>query len=814
LPVRPKGRKAAACLLCGKRTSGNAREFFLLEDENTGTIFSAVSSMIVKADKPREEEAVTNKTKKRWMGSMLAVAISAGGILPYNVLADEVKAPSQSTVQSVKTTKISREEAIRIAKEFMAIPEGYVNNQVELEDNKFIGRTFWRLSWGLERPEDDFGQVSVSVDAQDGTILNAYQWSKETERNSILPGKLNTDKLVKEANALINKYYAGYASQMKLSEESLESFKRGGTPYMENSLYFERHDNGIPVSEQGLRISYDKKGKLRSVEFTWNNIEFESDAGVKNRDEILRLVEQELEMELAYLPNMSRPGGKIELAYAPKLKASSDMYSVVPRLFIDARTGKQISAQDGKEIGTLPGLNQALSAVKTTPPSDRNLDEAGAMVKLKELGILKDSMQVQQKGYREESYPAKRKLWEIFMIENQGDRKNVRASLDAQTGELVSYVQYGMPYDAKMGNPDKIKVNINKQQAEKTAEAFVRKVLPGRLDTLYMMEAVPNYFDGDLNKVMNYNVSFVRKENGIRVVGEGATVTVDADTGDIIDYNMTWSKQTLPATTDVIKPEEAKKKTMAVLQAELRYSLFPPFGPAGANQVRKAKPVYIITAKTKGNFYDYNASYLDARTGEWKAYGQMPVNNAGQPVTDIAGHPFERELQEMVDANLLEAKDGKVNPDQKMTRGEALKVFYVAARQPYEHYGPQQEPFFTDVEENSELRQAADWAIQTRLLPREEKQLRPNEPATREFLAELIVRGLGYGKLAAKEGVFEAKFQDSTTIQKKGEAALVTLLRIMEPNANNQFEPGRQVTKAETAVAVYRYLQTKESFIE
>lgn len=752
--------------------------------------------------------------KKKWAGSMLAATIAAGGILPYNVLADEAKATPQASVQTVKTTKIDREEALRIAQEFMPVPAGYTNNQVEMEDNKYIGRTLWRLTWSMQQPGDDYGgQLSISVDAKDGTILNANHWTRESERNNLLPRKLDTTSLVNQANALINKHYAKYASQMKLSEDSLESFKRGSMPYMD-SLYFTRLQNGIPVTDQGLRISYDKKGEIRSVDFSWDDVQFESISNLKNKDEILHQVERELEMELAYLSNVSQPGGKIELAYAPKLKTSSDLYNVVPGFLIDAKTGKQISAIDGKELNASTDVNRPLSTAKTTPPSNVNIDEAQAIAKIKEFGILKNSMRVEQKGYREESHPVKRKVWEIYAVESEGERKQVRASLDAQTGELVNYSQYGMPYNEKIENPDKIKVNISRQQAEKTAEAFIKKALPGRLDKLYAVEATPNYYNGDTDKILNYNVSFVRKEDGIRVVGEGATVNVDADTGEITDYNMMWSSQALPALTNVIKPEEAKKKAMTLMEAELRYNLIPPYVAVGTGKVRKAKPVYVLAVKANGQPYDYGTSYLDARTGEWKTYGNLPVNNSGQSVSDIAGHPLQKELQNMVDDNLLEVKDGKLNPDQKLTRGEAVKVFYTAARQPYEYYGPGQESFFTDVDENSEIKQAAEWAVQNRLLPRNVKQLRPNDPATREFLAELIVRGLGYDKLAAKEGIFETKLQDEAAINKKGNAALVTRLQVMTPNDKNEFEPARQVTKAETAVAVYRYLQIKESFME
>ncbi|MED0678011.1 S-layer homology domain-containing protein [Aneurinibacillus thermoaerophilus] len=757
------------------------------------------------------------KKEKKWTSSLLAVSLIAGGILPYNVMAAEVKADSATPFvqsQPIKTAKISREEALRIAQTVISIPAGYRNDQVELENNKAIGRTLWHLSWNLGQPGDDYGHINILIDAQDGTILGMDRWSRDMERRNVLPGKIDTANLLTEAKAFVSKHYGAYANELKFDETSLDSFKRGVSG-MENTLVFTRQHDGIPVFDQGVRFTYDKRGKLQRLEFNWHNkLQFENNKGIKSEAEILQSVERDLELELAYLPNGSRPGGKIALAYAPKLKTSNDTYSVIPNFIIDAKTGKQLSMVDGKELTSASGLKSVLSTSPTSPPANMHLNEAGAIEKVKELGLVDKSLEIQQRSYREETSPYERKIWELFWQSKDGSDKHIYVSLDAQTGELISLNRYDTRYGMKMEKPEQVKVNVTAQQAEKTAEAFVRKVLPGRLSNLYTMEASPNYFGTDTNKIMSYDVSFVRKENGIRVVGEGATVTVDAETGEIVNYNMNWSKSELPDIGTIISPEQAKKKIISLLKAELGYYTFPPFFSLSADQIRKAKPVYQISIKTKGQTDDAGLSYLDAKTGEWKSDGIQKINDSTQPVTDIAGHPLQKELQEMVDANLLEVKDGKVNPDQKLTRGELLKVFYIAARQPYDYYNPQQDSFFSDVKEESEYRQAAEWALQNRLLSREDKMLRPNEPATREFLAELIVRGLGYDKLAAKEGVFESKFKDEAAIQKRGNAALVTRLHIMEANSKGEFEPARQVTKAEAAVAIYRYLQTKELFAD
>jgi hypothetical protein len=751
--------------------------------------------------------------KMKWTGSLLAVAIATGVMLPYNVLAQEVQASATVSAQASQATKITKEEAIQIAKSVISIPDTYTNSQVELENNKYLGRAVWRLYWNLDRPGDDYGSITVSIDANDGTIMNIDYWSREMERNNVLPAKLDTGKLLKEANDFIKKNYGKYANELKVDPDSLESFTRGNTPYMANSLYFARQHDGIPVNDQGLRIMYDKKGKLRGLHFNWDSLQFESRSGVKSEAEILREVGQSLELELAFLPNLSRPGGKIELAYAPKLKSVNDVYSVVPNLLIDAKTGKQISGMNGREVSSLPSVDTPLSKEKISVPEVK-LDEAGAIAKVKELGLEDSSMEIQQKNYREEGEPYKRNVWDIQWRGKDGLNKYMQTSFDAHTGELIGFYRYGMQYEMKMQDPQKIKVNVTADQAQKKAEAFVRKAAPGKLNKLYMVEAVPSYVNGDENKVISYEVSFVRKENGIRVVGEGVFVTVDAENGDITNYNMNWSKLDFPSANNVMKVEEAKEKVLSLLKADLRYNVFPAYNPIPTNQPRKAKPVYSLTVKAAGRPAEFgNTSYLDARTGEWKAYGNQVVNN-GQPVTDIAGHVWQKELQEMIDSNLLEVKDGKVNPDQKLARAELVQVLYIAAGQPYDFYVPQQSSFFNDVKDDSEYKTAVLWALQNRLLSREESSFRPNEPATREFLAELIVRGLGYGKLAAREGVFDTKFADEESIKKKGYAALVNRLNIMEINAKKQFEPNRQVTKAEAAVAVYRYLQAKESFME
>lgn len=762
---------------------------------------------------------MSRQKRRKQVGSVLAAVILAGGLLPYNVLAQEVKAEVSKATEMKATegnVQIKREQAIQRAKEILDIPSVYKEERVELESNQYIGRTVWNLSWSYQQSPQDYRGINISIDAEDGTIVSINRWSGADDRPGALPGKLSYNSTVSHAKALLAKYYGKYEGQLRLDPTSEESFRQNsGMPYAENVLYFERYQNGIPVSGQGLRISYDKKGVIRSLDFTWNKQLVFSGDQAKSKDEIMKSVTDKLEMEVAYLPNMERANGKMELAYVPSISAVDSVYSSLPYAAIDARTGKPLDINSGQEITVEAIAAEPLSRVSSSIPSNLNLDANQAVEKARQFLKLDDKMEIQNKSYREENVPHKRKIWDISWRSKDGTEKYASATIDAQTGELISANQYGMAYDMRMREGAVIAVNVDQKQARAKAEEFVRRALPGRLANLYTADVKPNLYNGDPNKLQGYTVSFARKENGVRVVGEGAFVGVDCETGDITSYYMSWSKLPLPKVESVISAEDAKKKVIGLLEAKLQYLAINLYGSMDNPKPQLAKLVYVISVKNRGSmpYYD-RPQYLDARTGELKQYGNQPVDNTGIPVQDIKGHALEKELQEMVDSNLIEVKNGKVNPDQKLTRGELVNLLKIMHRQPYDYYSNTANPTFTDVGEDNEYNGAVEWAIQQRLLKKEGEQFHPEAAATREFLSEIIVRGLGFDKLADMEEIFDAKFADASLIKRKGYAALVERLRIMNRNAKGEFGPNQQLTKAEAAVIVYRYLQIKDKINE
>ncbi|BAU29354.1 S-layer family protein [Aneurinibacillus soli] len=751
------------------------------------------------------------REQQRWTRVVIAGVILAGGMLPYNVMAQEVKADSASVSTARETdTAIKREQAIQKAKQIVSIPDSYKEERVELDTNNYTKRTQWNLSWQSNAPEEQ-GGITVSIDASDGTLVSIQRWSSQDGQASPLPPTWDYEKVIEDARSLVKKQYGSYASNLRLNAESEKQFRSNtGGQFFDQSLYFERIEDGVPVVNQGLRLSYDRKGNVRYLDFSWDKkLAFEK-GQVKSKEEILKNYTDKLQMEVAYLPNTDRPNGKVELAYVPSVQLTDSFYGTLPTAVIDARTGKPLDINTGLESGYTIQSATPLSSTSVSVPTNLKLDADQAIARARQMVQVDDKMEVQNKSYREETMPYKRKIWDISWQAKDGMSKYTGATVDAETGEVIRTNVYGMSYDMKMRENAAIKVNVTQQQAQAKAEEYVRRAVPGRLSSLYTASVTPNLYNNDPDKILNYSVTFMRKEKDVRVIGEGAWVTIDAETGDVTDYNLNGFKQPLPEIKNVISAQQAKEKVVGFLKAELNYLAPNPYNPSDGKNSRPAKLMYTIGLKDQQSPFPYMAQYMDARTGEWKVYGNQPVNNTGLPVQDIKGHALEKELQKIIEANLIEVKDGKLNPDQKLTRGELMNLVRSMHRYMYNYYPGVPNPTFSDVGEDSEYSQAVEWSVQQRLLKKEAMNFDPNGAATREFIAEIVVRGLGYDKLAEIDGVFDLPFADAASMKHKGYAALVKRLHIMNTDVRNEFEPERQVTKAEAAVILYRYLQVKD----
>ena len=185
-----------------------------------------------------------------------------------------------------------------------------------------------------------------------------------------------------------------------------------------------------------------------------------------------------------------------------------------------------------------------------------------------------------------------------------------------------------------------------------------------------------------------------------------------------------------------------------------------------ANGELKAKLVYSLIPKHMNR----EGFLLDAQTGQWRSVSSGEVISLDKVVvSDIEGHWGQQALQLMLDYQALDVKDGKVNPDDKIKRGELVKMLVIAMNGGNGgfYYGADRAASFADVSNGSKYFAYVENAVDRGLLD-VGAEFNPEATMNREEMAQLIVKALGYKTLAKYDGIFNESFRGCWEIGARG----------------------------------------------
>ena len=155
-------------------------------------------------------------------------------------------------------------------------------------------------------------------------------------------------------------------------------------------------------------------------------------------------------------------------------------------------------------------------------------------------------------------------------------------------------------------------------------------------------------------------------------------------------------------------------------------------------------------------------------------------------------------------------EDGRVNPNETITRGEWLNMM-VKAVDPYydrSYHDPNASTeLFDDVKKDHPYYPAARWALERKWIDQEERKLKLDQPMTREDLALSLIHIVNYTKLAKfmdSEGKQRLRILPKSS-QKERSPLLSDLVDARE--LGGKFNPEKQVTRAEGATVIMRLVE-------
>jgi hypothetical protein len=745
--------------------------------------------------------------------------------IPALTLADTT-APTASgapVVGDPVNAKVSKEQAMDIAKKLIPLPSGFT-----LQSANYNGgsddRGAWYLSFVKKEGDQMYGNINYAIDAMTGSLQNYNYYDNDPDRIVSFPPKVSLQAAKDISKAQLAKLLPDRVSQLKfndLQEQSAKPQLGGDVRY---GLRYDRVVNDVPFGQDGVYIVIDGNGHLTDISSTWTDkVTFEDTKGAISSEDAQKALLKLLKPTLNYqFLNQSGVPNKVPVV----------AYNL-PIMYLNAKNGEVWSPGGFTESkwSDKPLTDKPLGA----PPSgNRKLSKEEAVAQVKASFTLPADAKLQNASYSEntsEWIGQKSAVWNLSWLAGGADPDKIKsggyyiwANVDSQTGEVFQYNVNGNQYDAS-GNLLSQKPVITRDAAKEKAIELVKKQLPYYTHQLFIEEQNSNLDPAVDPPSVYYN--FHRVIDGITASYDNVSVTVDRVTGNISGYSANFSGIDYPQQKPKLMDEEkAKSLLLAQYQISLAYMLPYQNYPAGMGAEKyklmiasgelsssmdavnkgpkEAKLVYQLTQKYSGEPY-----FLDAVTGQWRNANTGEIITLDKiKVSDLDGHWAAVPLQIMADYRAIDVVDGKVQPNKVITRGELIKMLVLSMNSggPI-YYGKERAATFSDVTAGSAYFPYVESAVDRRLVDRSEK-FNPDQAVTREDLAQLIVRALGYKKLSQYTNVFNFNYSDAKQTKYQGEVAIVVGLGIMSLS-EGKFHSTDVASRAQAAAAFYNFLKKR-----
>ncbi|MBO8155473.1 MAG: PepSY domain-containing protein [Bacillaceae bacterium] len=747
------------------------------------------------------------------IGGTLTALVPSSSTHADTAVKDDIVSDNQETNTPPAEVKISKSEALEIAETYFDQSFEDANISYYSDWYRLDHMPVWQINLRKELQKNKYEYFSIVINGNSGEI-HEVNYNTNASDELTFPPKINWEDGKKIASEFIKKQFSDKYESVQLNE-----YNKPSKPSLnENTFYyytFQRVVDGAPFSEHYLQITLNGNGKITSYRMFWDEeLTLPAQKVAISKDEARQMIKDNLDMYLSY----NELHQYFIMEKEENRKAILLYNWDLPAPYLDAATGKWIDST-GKEPAHADQTNEF------NPISEDNLDllrvdkqplteeEAKAFVR-KHFPIPEQSKLRDSNYYENQSG---KPVWN-FSYEWQKEEEerpyHIQISIHAGTGEVESFSIHHPSYYESSESENK-QNSITFEEAKEKAIETVKNWVPSHADEITLTTTKSEVNPGDASR---YHFSFKRLKNGIPVMNNGVTVSIFAQTGEVIGFHKNWDSDIeFPKPEQIVSKEDVLDQLFEQYDAQLRWVATYPNRAAengtlnsdDMNQ-REYRKAYLFTSKQQLS----EPIYLDAFTGKWhsRTTGEQIVEHT--TASDIQGLDEQRALELMILYGAIKVDEtGKVYPMKDITRGEMIKMLMLANNPDPIYYQKvalslaDQEASFNDVGYGSEYFPYVEEAVRNGYIE-DGETYNPEEKITRIEIARLIVNALGYKELANVNGLFTQPFEDLENEKDANIASMIHYLDITDLEAPS-FHPDYHVTRAEAAQMFYQYLKAR-----
>ncbi|MGB7604039.1 MAG: YcdB/YcdC domain-containing protein, partial [Lutisporaceae bacterium] len=549
---------------------------------------------------------------------------------------------------AAEKTTVTLKQSIEIAKSSLGLnTEGYEFTSNYNENQN--GHNVWNLNWNNSKTNTE--SINVSIDADTGKIMTVSWWVPNEQSKSRIPKHTKAEAL-KAAQELAAKLQGENFKQTRLMEAANNDYYN---KYAETyNFEFIRVHDGVDVPVNNISIQLDKNTlKLRYFNVVWDEGELPSKTKAFSLEKAKELLKSKLGLELTYnlVYNNQNNEPSVVLAYTMKNGNSP----------IDAITGELLNNyiirsyySDEKSANAASTGNVVITPEEQSELEKNNeyISKSEAEQAIKQYITIDNKMKLERAnlyhGYNKENA-----TWNLeWRYSNSEDNsyRYINVQIDAVNKEIKSFNISDNSY-----GQDKDKATINKEQAKKLAEDFLKVIQPNKFDKTQYKEYKEPFGYAPVNNNY-YSFNFIRVENGVPCPSNSLNVGVNTITGEIVSFNTSWSNINFPAPNKVITLDKAYEVLFNKVEFEMQY--IHHFINTNDSESKELKLAYVL---------ENMPVLIDANSSLMIGYDGKPITPIQKlQYTDIKGNKAEDEIMLLIEMGIIEPDSTEFMPDSTM----------------------------------------------------------------------------------------------------------------------------------------------------